>query len=228
LYTRGKEFEVVSFDCYGTLIDWEQGMKDALASLLKGRNLNINNFDLSKLVERYVEIELEVEHEQYRKYRDVLIISLSRLLEEIGIKPTSAEERLFVETLPSWPLFPDTTSSLKQIKSKGYKIAILSNIDNDLIAETIKNMNIEFDAVITAEITKSYKPNPNHWITLLERLKIDRDRVLHVSASIVHDIRPAKNLGFKTAWINRKGEKAPADAIPDYEFQNLSQLAVSL
>lgn len=219
------EVKLLSFDCYGTLIDWEAGMVKAL-EIIKGK-YGLEE-DLHRLVDRYVQIELEVEKERYRKYSDVLTISLSKLLNEAGINPEPEDTRLFVKTLPSWPPFPETSDVIRQLKELGYKLAILSNIDNDLIAQSVKLIGAEFDYIITAEMTRSYKPAPGHWDMLLRVSGVERERVLHVAASIVHDIRPAKRLGFKAVWINRRGDTKPSDVEPDYTMPNLEPLPTIL
>lgn len=219
----GREFEVISFDCYGTLIDWETGMKNALHTILKKYNIEHN---LDELITRYIEIELEVEKQGYMKYREVLVNALSKLLSEINLEFEEGDTRVFVDTLPSWPPFPETSEVLNALKSKRYKLAILSNIDNDLIRQSIDLMQVEIDVVVTAEDVESYKPAPKHWEELLNRLEMRKDKILHVSSSMVHDIIPAKQLGFKTAWINRKNQqlRGIGNTYPDYEFRDLRGL----
>jgi len=226
-------YELISFDCYGTLIDWRLGMKKALRELAEKKNISI---DIKKAPEKYIKIELEVERERYRKYSEILTISLKRLLKEVELNPE--EEKIFVNTLPKWPPFPETREVLRELKNRGYKLAILSNIDEDMIKESIDLMGIEFDCVITAEQTRSYKPSLNHWKRMLETdvienyicteviydnfcFKIPKEKILHVAASYVHDIIPAHELGIKTAWINRNKEKRERI---DYEFDNLKPL----
>ncbi len=188
------EFELISFDCYGTLIDWELGMKNALRELAEKKNISIN---IEKAPERYIKIELEVEKERYRKYRDVLTISLKKLLKEIELTPE--EERLFVSTLPKWPPFTETREVLRELKGRKYKLVILSNIDEDMIKKSIDLIGITFDSVITAEQTRSYKPSHKHWERMLEIFNLSKNKILHVAASYVHDIIPAHKLGIKTA-----------------------------
>ena len=210
------EFELISFDCYGTLINWEFGMKNALRKLAEKKNISIN---IEKAPERYIKIELEVEKEKYRKYRDILTISLKKLLKEVELPPR--EEKIFVSTLPTWPPFPETRGVLSELKRKGYKLAILSNIDEDMIKKSIDLIGIEFDSVVTAEQTRSYKPSHKHWERMLEIFNVPKNRILHVAASYVHDIIPAHELGIKTAWINRNKEKREKIG---YEFDNLKPL----
>ncbi len=219
------KIKLLSFDCYGTLIDWETGMVNALENIREKYGLQA---DLQRLVDRYVQIELEVEQESYRKYSEVLTISLTRLLNEIGVTPEPDDASLFVKTLPTWPPFPETAGVLKSLKEMGYRLAILSNIDNDLIAQSVKLIGIDFDYIVTAEMTRSYKPAPGHWHVLLQVSGMGKDEILHVAASIEHDIRPAKRLGFRVAWINRRGEQKPSNVEPDYTLPNLKPLPTIL
>jgi len=195
-------------------------MKNALRNLTKRRNIS---FDIESLPERYIEIELEIEKEGYRKYKEVLGLGVRRLFEEKGIMLSSEEEKIFADSINTWPPFNETTEVLRKIKEK-YKLAILSNIDEDLIKHSIKLIGVEFDGVITAEQVKSYKPSHGHWKRMMDVFKIPKENVLHVAASYVHDIVPAKELGFQAVWINRKDEKLKGSIKPDYEFRDLRPL----
>jgi len=195
-------------------------MKNALRNLTKRRNIS---FDIESLPERYIEIELEIEKEGYRKYKEVLGLGVRRLFEEKGIMLSSEEEKIFADSINTWPPFNETTEVLRKIKEK-YKLAILSNIDEDLIKHSIKLIGVEFDGVITAEQVKSYKPSHGHWKRMMDVFKIPKENVLHVAASYVHDIVPAKELGFQAVWINRKDKKVKGNITPDYEFRDLRPL----
>ena len=214
------EFSLLTFDCYGTLIDWELGMREALEGLTRKKNISL---DIQSSIERYVEVELEIEQGGYRKYKEVLALGVGKLFKEKGIELTPEEETIFADTIVKWPPFPETTEVLKNLKER-YKLAILSNIDDDIIRDSVSLMGVEFDAVITAEQVKSYKPSHGHWKRMLESFDIPKERILHVAASYVHDVIPAKELGFTVAWINRKGEKITGNAKPDYEFKDLRPL----
>jgi 2-haloacid dehalogenase len=213
------QFHLITFDCYGTLIDWELGMKNALKGLVESRGLSLN---IESMPQRYIEIEMEIEREGYRKYKEVLALGVRRLFEEKGIRLTSHEERIFANTVTKWPPFDETTGVLIGLKEK-HKLAILSNIDDDLIQHSIKLIGVDFDGVITAEGVKSYKPSHGHWKKMMEFFNLPKENILHVAASYGHDIIPAKELGFAVAWINRKNEKA-RDIKPDYEFRDLRPL----
>jgi 2-haloacid dehalogenase len=214
------EFSLITFDCYGTLIDWEQGMKNSLEELVRKCNRSL---DIKPLPDRYIEIELEIEQKGYRKCKEILTLGVRRLFQENGIKLDSQEEGIFADTITIWPPFEETTHVLRKLKER-YKLAILSNIDEDLIQDSIKLIGVGFDGVITTEQVKSYKPSHGHWIRMREVFQIPKKNVLHVAAGYVHDIVPAKELGFQTAWINRKNEKPKGNIKPDFEFRDLRPL----
>lgn len=214
-------YEALSFDCYGTLIDWEGGMRDALAGLLRSKNLTL---DVEKLLRRYGEIERETQQGPYRKYKEVLAIGVERTFREEGITLSPSESNIFVDTLPSWPKFPDTTEVLSQLKDRGYKLIILSNIDDDLIQASVRVIGVEFDGIITAEQVGSYKPSHNHWNRMLESFRLAKEQVLHVAQSYVHDVTPAKEMSFNMAWINRKGQMPGGSVRPDHELPDLRGL----
>lgn len=214
------EFSLITFDCYGTLIDWERGMQNALEELVKKHNLDL---DMEFLPDRYVEIELEIEQKGYRKYREILSLGVRKLFEEKDIKLDSQEAGIFADTIRKWPPFEETSEVLKILK-KEFKLVILSNIDEDLIQHSIRLIGVDFDGVITAEQVRSYKPSHGHWKKMMDEFRLPKENILHVAASYVHDIIPAKKLGFKTAWINRKNEKARGNIKPDFEFNDLRPL----
>ncbi len=225
---KGQEmlpYDVLTFDCYGTLIDWETGMRDAIAGLIRSRGLSLSPDEVHRT---YGRLELELQHGPFRSYREVLRGGLVRAFQEHGVELTPLESDRFAESLPSWPRFPDSTEVLRRLKDRGYKLAILSNIDDDLIRQSIRVLGVEFDGVVTAEQVGSYKPSHNHWTMMLENFDVAKDRVLHVAQSYVHDIEPAKAQGFATAWINRYAG-APGGAVrADYEFPDLRGLLTIL
>ena len=186
-------YDVITFDCYGTLIDWEQGMREALAGLVRSKGLSLG---VDELRVAYGRFERELEHGPYRRYREVLQRGLQQAFGEHGIELTPSESAVFAKSLASWPKFPDTTEVLGQLKARGYKLVILSNVDDDLIQESLRVLELEFDGVITAEQVGSYKPSHNHWHRLLETFDVPKERVLHVAQSYTHDIEPAKAQGY--------------------------------
>jgi len=223
-HEAGAAFAWIAFDCYGTLIDWEEGMARALRRLAAAHGLSL---DPDALPQRYIRIELALEQERYRPYRDVLVLGARRLLEEQGIALEPGWDRLFLESLPRWPPFPEVPRALRVLKAR-YRLAVLSNVDDDLIRHSLESLGVAFDAVITAEQVRSYKPAPGHWERLLAVAGVPRTSVLHVAASLVHDVAPAKALGFPVAWINRKGEGPGDSPRPDWIFPDLKSLAAFL
>lgn len=215
----------ITFDCYGTLIDWEGGIRDALKKIADKNNFNLN---LDGISDKYIKAELEVEAEQYRKYYEVLQLSAKKLLESEGFEISDEDALEFANFIYSWQPFPETHDTLAVLKQKGYKLIILSNIDNQIIQNSIKLINIEFDGVITAEEVGSYKPAYGHWEEMLKRFNTEKEDVLHVAASYIHDIIPAKEQGFDAIWINRNGEEPTKGIRPDLEFKDLRPLPDAL
>ena len=215
------DYEVLTFDCYGTLIDWEGGMKAALATVIKKRGLP---FTAEEAHEKYAELEPSIQEGVGGDYVDVMRMGVRQTFSHFGVEVTDEEAGVFGDTLRSWPKFPDTTEALAEMKNRGYKLVILSNTDENFIRQSIETIAVEFDEVITAQAVGSYKPARGHWDRMLETLGVSKDVVLHVAQSYYHDVVPATSLGFKMAWINRKGQQPWGDARPDYEFPDLKSL----
>ena len=215
------EFEVVSFDCYGTLIDWDQGMSDAVNKLLQKGNLDL---DADDLLARYRLIEMQLQRGPYMTYRQYLAVGLSMAFQQRGVSLSGDDGGIFADTLPAWPKFAETTEVLTQLKDKGLKLVILSNIDDDLIQGALELIGVDFDAVITAEQVRSYKPAPGHWNRMLSQLDVTKDKVLHVGASYDHDIQPGKRYGYTVAWINRTNQEPSGAELPDHQFSDLRGL----
>jgi 2-haloacid dehalogenase len=186
----------VTFDCYGTLIDWERGITDALLPLLGGP------IGREELARRYIATEAKVEGGSYRRYSDVLAEAGRRLLESLGVSAPSP----LPASLPSWRAFPEVQAALAELRDRGRRIAVLSNVDRDLIATSIPKLGLEPDLVVTAEDCGSYKPEPGHWRMFAERSGAAPGDTVHVGASQYHDMRPAAALGYRTVFIDRHGE----------------------
>ena len=220
-------FRVISFDCYGTLIAWESGILPAVRAILAGHGLTLED---SAILELYGEFEAEAERDPYRKYHDVLQSVVRAYGKRLGFDPTPAEVRSLHESVAAWPPFPDTVAALRELK-KHYKLVVISNIDNDLFAETRKHLGVEFDAVITAEQARSYKPSLNNFKLALRTLALAPEYWLHVGQSIYHDVIPAQLLGMSTVWVNRKSARPGVGAVraaagkPDLEVADLATLA---
>ena len=206
-------FTAISFDCYGTLIDWESGILPVLRRVLgsHGQSQSQSLTDAA-LLELYGEFEAEAESGPYQSYRDVLQSVVRAFADRLHFEASSAEIRSLHESVRSWPPFPDTVAALRQLQ-KRYKLVVISNIDDDLFAETRKHLDVEFDAVITAEQARSYKPSINNFQMALRTLALSPDRLLHAAQSIYHDVVPARSLGISTVWVNRKSVRPGIGAV---------------
>lgn len=225
-----KEFEALSFDCYGTLIDWETGILNALRPVLASHNQTLDGERILKL---YAEIEAKLEAGRYRTYKEILKSVVKELGRQLGFFPTTDELNCLVDSLRYWQPFPDTVEALQVLKEK-YRLAIISNTDDDLIALTAKHLKITFDWIITAEQVKSYKPSLRNFTFALERMGIAPAKVLHVAQSIYHDIIPARSLGLATVWVDRRkgrdgfGATPKAEGKPDLEVPDLKTLVTHI
>ena len=204
--------EWVTFDCYGTLIDWERGITDALLPLLPPHT------DRKALAEWYIHMEAQFEAEGYHLYRDVLDRVGRRVLRSLDAAIPDDETSPLPSSLAEWRPFPEVPAALNALVAQGRFIAILSNVDRDLLELSIGRLGIRPDLAITAEEARSYKPAPGHWHKFLERSGASRENTVHVGASQYHDMRPAAALGFRTVFIDRHGETletAPTSVLPD-------------
>lgn len=224
------DFEVLTFDCYGTLIDWECGILLALKPVLDSHKIDLGD---DEILERYAELESEAQNDQYTKYRTVLTRVIGGFGEKYDFTPSDSELRCLEESLQYWIPFPDTVDALEALKTK-FKLAVVSNIDNHLFSYSAKHLKVDFDYVITAEEVRCYKPSLNIFRAAIERIGISRDRILHVAQSVYHDIVPANQLGLSTVWINRRhrqhgfGATPRAAAQPDLEVPDLKTLVSTI
>jgi 2-haloalkanoic acid dehalogenase type II len=202
---KERPFEVVTFDCYGTLIDWESGISGAFLAAAAGDGLRLER---RQVLETYAEIEPAVEAGGFRCYRDVLAETAMRVASRLGWKLSPGRTGFLAESLPGWTPFPDTVPALERLAAAGYRLGILSNVDDDLLTGTCRHFPVPFDLKITAQQVRSYKPGPGHF--LAARARIGSGRWLHAAQSFFHDVRPALELGIPVAWINRHGEPVPA------------------
>ena len=215
-----RRFDALTFDCYGTLVDWERGISEAFAAAARADGVAL---DVAAVLRAYHEVEPRVQAERYRRYRDVLALTARGVADRLGWTLLPGRESFLAESLPSWPPFPDTNDALRRLKGAGHRLIILSNVDDDLLAGTRHHLAVEFDAVITAEQVGSYKPAPGHFEAA--RNRIGGAPWLHVAQSYFHDVQPARALGIPSAWINRKGERPLDDRGPDHEFRTLAEAA---
>ena len=208
-----------TFDCYGTLIDWNAGIGGVLERLYGAEQA-------PDLLRRYHELEPEVQAEAYRSYSEVLSLTLERLANEIGYGIPEGESAVLPQSLPDWPAFPEVPDALTELRRRGWSLAILSNTDRELIEASQRTLGGQFDLAVVAEDVESYKPAHGHWERFFELTTADRDRHVHVAASLFHDIAPATELGLTTVWINRLGEQA--EPKPDRELPDLAELPDTL
>jgi 2-haloalkanoic acid dehalogenase type II len=215
-----RRYDVITFDCYGTLIDWEAGISGAF---LTAASVSGVQLDREAVLRAYARHEPEVEAESLRSYRDVLVESSRRTAGELGWAIPPGGEAFLPESLPAWPPFPDTNEALLRLSVAGYRLGILSNVDDDLLAATCRHFSVPFDFAITAQQVRSYKPAHTHFIAARERT--GAHRWLHAAQSFFHDVVPAAELGIPVAWINRRREPPFAnDIAPLIERENLATL----
>jgi len=215
-----RPYETVTFDCYGTLVDWEGGITRAFSEAAAEDGVNL---DPQAVLEAHAEIEPRIQAAGYQSYREVLRQTARSIAEQLGW-PISDERAVFLpESLPQWEPLPDTNPALERLADAGYRLGILSNVDDDLLAGTLQRLRVRFDLLVTAEQVKSYKPEHAHFVEA--RRRVGKQRWLHVAQSYFHDIVPACELGLPVAWINRKAEAPTGNARADRELQTMTDLA---
>ncbi|HEY1274659.1 MAG TPA: HAD family hydrolase [Thermoleophilaceae bacterium] len=200
-----------TFDCYGTLVDWDGGIGAELQRLLGG--------DEARLLERYHEVEPRIQRERPgERYREVMAAVLAELAAEQGTDLPDGERGALGRSLPGWPVFPEVPAALADARERGWRLAALSNTDRDLIEASMEAIGVPFDLLIVASEVGSYKPAHGHWRAFDEATGADRERHVHVAQSHFHDIVPANELGIASVWINRLGERLeppPTRELPD-------------
>ena len=221
-----ERFQWLSFDCYGTLVDWETGISDAVAGALEAHEIRMSR---SEILALFAEVEPQIQQGgAYLEYRRVL----RRVVAMMGIKLdaqfSEPEMNCLVTSIGSWPVFDDTIAALRAMKRR-YNLAIISNVDDDLFAPTADALGVEMDAVVTAQQCGSYKPDHRNFQIALDRMGVPKDRWLHIGESLYHDIAPANELGIASVWVNRGhgkegGATRPTDATPDMTVHDLASL----
>ena len=218
-------FEWLSFDCYGTLVDWESGIYASVDGVLKSHGVTRSKAEILAL---FSDIEPRVQDsETYLRYRRVLRSVMGLIGTELGIRFAESELDGLADTLPHWPVFPDVSEALNALRTR-YKLAVISNVDDDLFAGTAEALGIDFDAVVTAEQARCYKPNLRNFDLASARMTVEKEAWLHVAESLFHDIGPANQLGIKSVWVDRDGRGGGTrrtDAVPDLVVRDLAELA---
>ena len=216
-----ERLRVVTFDCYGTLIDWETGIWGAFREAAAHDGVTL---DRDEVVAAYHATEPRVESGPFRPYRDVLAETARRVAGECGWTISLERAAFLAESLGSWPPFPDTNPALERLNER-LRLGILSNVDEDLLDRTRSHLSVEFDFWVTADRVESYKPDLAHFEAARPYVG-DPAGWLHVAQSLFHDVAPANCVGVPVVWVNRKGEKRPADGpIPDREVPDLASLS---
>ena len=208
-----------TFDCYGTLIDWMGGIRAVLEDLFP-------DHDATELLYRYHDIEPTLQQGRGVPYRQVLTEGLTLLAEREGLVLAEEDRTDLADSLPSWPPFEEVPSALAEVRRRGWKLGILSNTDPDYLDGSLELIGVPTDVRITASEIGSYKPAHGHWTSFFERTGADRDRHVHVAASLFHDIAPADELGLRVVWINRMHETS--DLPRAAELPDLSKLPETL
>ena len=221
------DFDVLTFDCYGTLIDWETGLLNALRAPLAAHGVDAPD---GAILEAFARHEAELEAGPYRRYRDILGGVLTAMLEQFGQVPSPEEVATFGGSVADWPAFLDSTAALATLHSR-FTLGVITNCDDDLFAASEARLGIDFDWVITAQQAKRYKPNPRGFELAFERIGLPPARILHVAQSLFHDHVTAKRLGLSTVWVDRRGDQPgfgatpPAEAKPDLVVPDMATLA---
>ncbi len=214
-------WDTISFDCYGTLVDWEAGITEAFRKAAREAGVDL---DPAAVVAAYHAVEPGLQVGSYRPYRSVLREAAVQVASRLGWTLAPDRAAFLGESLPDWPVFADTRPALERLRDR-FALAILSNIDDDLLAGTLERIGVEFDWVVTAEQVSSYKPASAHFGEALRRLGGDRHRLLHVAQSWFHDVRPATAMRIASVWVNRKDEPVPEAPRPVRVVSNLLEVA---
>jgi 2-haloacid dehalogenase len=216
--------EALTFDCYGTLIDWERGLLSALRPVVAAHTISVGD---DELLELYARLESQLESGSYLPYREILARLVDGFGRELGFQPSADERQALVASIRDWPPFPDTVPALRQLKTR-FKLGVISNIDDDLFTS---RLGVDLDWLVTAQQARAYKPSLRPFELALERIARPRSAVVHVAQSLFHDHVPAGALGLRSVWINRRagkpgsGATPPAAAQPKLELPSLAALA---
>jgi 2-haloacid dehalogenase len=222
-------FEVLTFDCYGTLINWEEGILNCLRAVLANHRKSAED---AAILQLFGDREANAEQGEYRSYRDVLQAVVRDFGQHFGFTPASEEIKSLPESLANWQPWPDTVKALQQLQRR-FRLGIISNVDDDLFAATRPRLEVKFDHIITAQQARAYKPSLKIFELALSRIAVPVHRVLHVGQSIYHDVIPAQSLGLATVWVNRPSARKGVGAVksakgdPDLQVSRLAELAAA-
>ena len=222
-----RSFDAMTFDCYGTLIDWETGIERALRAMFDPRGVRPT---ADGLLETYAGSEAAAEEGPYLRYRDVLARCAQEVCGAFGMEPTADEVAAFAGSVGDWPAFPDSTDALSRLHER-FRLGVITNCDDDLFAASNVRLGVTFDWVVTAQQVGGYKPDARNFEVAFGRMDVPRERILHVAQSLFHDHVPAKSLGLSTVWVDRRrgrtgsGATPPATAAPDLVVPDMRTLA---
>lgn len=221
-----QKIRLLSFDCYGTLIDWKESVLGILDSYFRDTPLK---FSREELFRAFLEADRKMITDKYLPYREILAQVIELMAEDLRFSIDPASRYLLSDRFPEWTPFPDTVRSLKKLKDN-FQLAIISNVDDELFSLSNKLLEVEFDFIVTAQQLGSYKPDHRNFQRALEVFGIEKDKHLHVAQSIYHDIIPANELGMNKVWVNRYGEAERTDPLefPDLEVPDLQSLVTIL
>lgn len=217
---RGAAYEIVTFDCYGTLVDWDAGIAAAFVDAARADGLSLAR---EAVLAAYHVVEPQVEGGPFRTYREVLGECAVRVAARLGWTLDAGRAGFLAESVADWLPFPDTNPALQRLANAGYRLGILSNVDDDILAGTRRHFAVAFEIVVTAQQVRSYKPASGHFLEA--RTRIGGRPWLHAAQSYYHDVVPARMLGVPVAWVNRKREQPAGEVRPDYEVFSMAALA---
>jgi 2-haloalkanoic acid dehalogenase type II len=217
---EARNHEIVTFDCYGTLIDWETGIINAFQAAAAADKVELSP---EQIIDAYAGEEATVEAMAYRSYREVLRQTERRAASILGWRLPSERSGFLAASLPSWKPFADTNTALERL-SRRFKLGILSNIDDDLLTATRRHFTVEFDLIVTAQQVGCYKPGLAHFNEA--KMRIGDLRLLHAAQSYFHDVIPATKMSIPVVWVNRKHNQIdPGGPNPTHQVSNLTELA---
>jgi len=222
-------FDALTFDCYGTLIDWETGLTEAFRPVLIAHGIDLDGEDV---LVRYARYEAAAEAGPYRRYRDILAAGLRGVAGELDFEPSAEELATFGGSVADWPSFPDSAAALAHLKTR-FRLGVITNCDDDLFAASNERLGVDFDWIVTAQQAGSYKPDERNFRLAFERIGLPRERILHVAQSLFHDHVPAQRLGLTSVWIDRRHDRSGsgatpgAEAMPNATFPDMASFAAA-
>ena len=218
-------YDALTFDCYGTLIDWERGIVETLRATAGGGAI-----DHDRALESYARSEARLESGEYLPYREIVARSMAEVCSELGVEVDDADRERFGRSVGEWPPFDDSAEALRRLATR-FRLGAITNCDDDLFDRSAGRLGIEFDWVVSAQQARAYKPSPEPFRLALERIDVPAERILHVAQSLFHDHVMARRMGLASVWIDRRrgmpgsGATPPAEADPDAAYPDMRSFA---